>query len=371
MKILFLARIYNEALDSFNYGSVDTEKELDNFFESISKFNCNWLDEFYFLLKKKFQVKIIYPNLFKNYFIKNINEKSYVRNFLKDFEPDIIISGSEMNNFIELIKLNINKKIPIVLWKSSRVSENNFKILKNFYTHIITDNIYLKDRFSSLGIPSFFLLPSVPTSILFNNIEFTKRKNIIFFSGSLGSEFIKRKKIINYLIKKNINLEIRSRDLNNDYKIVNFINNFFNIFVNKNITINLFKNFFFNNIKKINQKPFFGKELFDYMKTFRFILNFHSDFDKNRAVNYRVFESLASGSLLFTDENLAQSLLFKDKQHLVCYKDKEDLINKISYYNNNLSEANQIALNGYNLIKAKHTCDVRINDFIKILEKIS
>jgi translation elongation factor EF-Ts len=64
------------------------------------------------------------------------------------------------------------------------------------------------------------------------------------------------------------------------------------------------------------------------MKTFRFILNFHSDFDKNRAVNYRVFESLASGSLLFTDENLAQSLLFKDKQHLVCYKDKEDLINK-------------------------------------------
>jgi hypothetical protein len=371
MKILFLARIYNEALRTFKHDLVDSEKELENFFDSISKFNCTWLDEFYFLLKKKFQVKIIYPNLFGNYFLKNINEKSYVRNFLKDFEPDIIISGSEMNNFIEHIKFNINKRIPIVLWKSSRVSENNFKILKNFYSHIITDNLYLKERFNSLKIPSFFLLPSVPTSITFNNLDFNSRKNTILFSGSLGSEFIKRKKIINYLIKKNVNLEIRSRDLNSDYKLVNFVKNFLNIFINKNIIINLFKNFFFNRIKQINQKPFFGKKLFDYMKTYKFIINFHSDFDKNKAVNYRVFESLASGSLLFTDENLAQSLLFKDKQHLVCYKDKEDLINKISYYNNNLSEANQIALNGHNLIKAKHTCDVRINDFLKILERIS
>jgi spore maturation protein CgeB len=371
MKILFLSRIYNEAFDNFSLDIINTQKEIDIFFENQARFHCNWLDEFFFLLKKNFKVKIVYPNLFKNKYLKNIDERLYVREFLQDFEPDIIISGSEMNDFIQIIKLNINKRIPIVLWKSSRINGNNLRALKSFYTHVITDNLYLKELFNSLGLSSFFLLPSVPSSITSNNVNFIKRTNKIFFSGSLGHEFIERKKIITYLIKKKINIEVRSRDLNNNYKILNIINSFFNFFMNKNIIINLSKNFFFKNIKKINQKPLFGKELFDYMKKFRFILNFHSDFDKNIAVNYRVFESLASGSLLFTDENSAQSLLFKDQQHLVCYKDKEDLIKKISYYNNNLSEANQIALNGYNLIKAKHTCDVRINDFIKILEKIS
>jgi len=367
MKILFISRFYNEALDIFSNKKIYEEKEIDNLWEEASRFNSNWIDNFYFLLKKKNQVKILYPDFFKTNILNNINKKIYISNFLEKFKPDLILSGAENFDFLELVKLNLNNKIPIILWKSSEIKKKNFNIIKNFYTHVITDNLYLKKKFTFAGIRSFFLLPSVSSSILMSSNNFYVRKNSIFFTGSLGSGFVERKKIISHLIKNDINLQIRSRDLKNNYRIFNYVNNFLNNFVKNK---NLINNFFFKDIISINRKPLFGRDLFEYMKKFKFILNFHSDFDKNKAINYRVFESLAVGALLFTDANQAQNSLFQENKHLICYKNKDDLINKINYYKNNVLEAKQIALNGYNLIKKNHTSDVRLHDFIKILKKI-
>ena len=44
-------------------------------------------------------------------------------------------------------------------------------------------------------------------------------------------------------------------------------------------------------------------ELQEKLSNFKYILNSHADFDINFAVNYRVFESLSLGCLLFTDIN--------------------------------------------------------------------
>ena len=48
MKILFLSRIYNEAFDNFSLDIINTQKEIDIFFENQARFHCNWLDEFFF-----------------------------------------------------------------------------------------------------------------------------------------------------------------------------------------------------------------------------------------------------------------------------------------------------------------------------------
>ena len=120
-------------------------------------------------------------------------------------------------------------------------------------------------------------------------------------------------------------------------------------------------------LSNISKKPLFGSELFDYMSNFKYILNSHSDFDINFAVNYRVFESLSLGSLLFTDLNKKVSEYFKDEEHLVTYSSIEDLFEKINFFKKNEKKAIELSKNGYKLIQNKHTTVIRLNEFKKIL----
>ena len=103
------------------------------------------------------------------------------------------------------------------------------------------------------------------------------------------------------------------------------------------------------------------------MSNFKYILNSHADFDINFAVNYRVFESLSLGCLLFTDINKKVEEYFKDEEHLVTYNSVENLFEKINFLKKNEKKAIEVSKNGYQLIKKKHTTLIRLNEFKKIL----
>ena len=62
----------------------------------------------------------------------------------------------------------------------------------------------------------------------------------------------------------------------------------------------------------------------------------------------RVWEILASRSLLLERENIATKRHLKPGEHYVEYSDANDLVEKIEYYLNNDKERIQIATNGYN-----------------------
>ena len=116
----------------------------------------------------------------------------------------------------------------------------------------------------------------------------------------------------------------------------------------------------------MSKEPLFHLELFNYMKKFKYILNCHSDFDMDNTINYRVYESLACGSLLFTDQNKALDKNFIDGKHLIVYKNNEDLLNKIKYFKKNESESEEIAKKGYEFVKEEHTSEKRVIKFKKI-----
>lgn len=69
----------------------------------------------------------------------------------------------------------------------------------------------------------------------------------------------------------------------------------------------------------------------------------------------RVWEILASRSLLIEKINNATTQHLIPGIHYVAYNDLEDLNRKINYYLNNPQERNTIAQNGYNLYKEKYT----------------
>ena len=76
----------------------------------------------------------------------------------------------------------------------------------------------------------------------------------------------------------------------------------------------------------------------------------------NDDLNMRVFEALASGSMLLTDRiNNGQSELFKHGSHLVEYSSDEELLQAAEYYLSHEAEREQIAGAGHDLALDRHT----------------
>jgi glycosyltransferase involved in cell wall biosynthesis len=85
----------------------------------------------------------------------------------------------------------------------------------------------------------------------------------------------------------------------------------------------------------------------------------------NRDVNMRVFEALASGALLITDEAEGLDTLFQDGAHLVVYHRDEDVFDLIEEYLADPEARQRIARNGQAYVLAQHTYRHRI---AKLLE---
>ena len=87
-------------------------------------------------------------------------------------------------------------------------------------------------------------------------------------------------------------------------------------------------------------------------------------------INMRVFEGLASGSLLLTNELAAngQSELFQDGEHLATYRDSDDLLDKIAWYLKHDSERERIASAGRVEVLDKHTYLHRMQSLLATVE---
>ena len=83
------------------------------------------------------------------------------------------------------------------------------------------------------------------------------------------------------------------------------------------------------------------------------------------SINYRVFEVLASGGFLLSDEREDLGKYFEISKDLEIYKNTADLIDKINFYLNNLNIAQKIAQLGKSKVTANHTFSARA----KIVEK--
>jgi glycosyltransferase involved in cell wall biosynthesis/Flp pilus assembly protein TadD len=76
-------------------------------------------------------------------------------------------------------------------------------------------------------------------------------------------------------------------------------------------------------------------------------------------LNMRVFEAMASGALLITDEADGLEDLFTDREHLVIYRSDEDLVSLVEYYLEHDDERERIARAGQALVREKHTYRAR------------
>ncbi len=86
-------------------------------------------------------------------------------------------------------------------------------------------------------------------------------------------------------------------------------------------------------------------------------------------LNMRVFEVLASGSMLLTNEARGSGLtdLFQEKEQIVVYRNEKELLELADYYLKNDDEREEIAAEGLRKVLNGHTYDHRAKDMIKTL----
>ncbi len=84
----------------------------------------------------------------------------------------------------------------------------------------------------------------------------------------------------------------------------------------------------------------------------------------NRDVNMRVFEAMASGALLITDEADGLEDLFEDGRHLVIYRNDNDALELIDYYLKHDEDRERIASAGTAEVFDKHTYDLRLRNIL-------
>jgi len=97
-------------------------------------------------------------------------------------------------------------------------------------------------------------------------------------------------------------------------------------------------------------------EYFATMARARMVLNFSQsvDFDQLKG---RVFEAMFAQCLLLETRNPQIECLFKDGLHYVAFDSKEDLLEKISFYEANPDEAERIARNARELVMKSFTTE--------------
>lgn len=87
------------------------------------------------------------------------------------------------------------------------------------------------------------------------------------------------------------------------------------------------------------------------------------------SLNMRVFEAMASGSLVLTDERSDASTYFTAGEEIVIYRDAADLYDKARYYLAHERERAAIAQAGMRKVHAQHTYDARLRALKPILRE--
>lgn len=84
-------------------------------------------------------------------------------------------------------------------------------------------------------------------------------------------------------------------------------------------------------------------------------------------INYRVFETLGAKTLLLTNLVPTMDQLLTPDKHMVTYSTLLELVEKTKYYLNHSDKALEIALSGYNHVRANHTYYERAKQLLQIV----
>lgn len=115
-------------------------------------------------------------------------------------------------------------------------------------------------------------------------------------------------------------------------------------------------------------KTVLHQQYVDTINKSKIFINANNDYDNSLSMKYS--ECLACGTFFLTDKPEDFDLLgYEDKKHLVLYNDFKDFKRKLKYYLNHDEIRERIAKNGMKFIRKHHSCEVRVQQMIKVIKE--
>jgi spore maturation protein CgeB len=117
---------------------------------------------------------------------------------------------------------------------------------------------------------------------------------------------------------------------------------------------------------RVVSRPVWGEELHALLHASKIILNItRSDFfGAETGINLRIFEALAAGCFLLTDDCDELRELFRPGEELEIYRSSAELAEKVSYYLRHDGQRRAIAARGHERFLRDFTWQARVRDFL-------
>jgi len=296
------------------------------------------------LFKYKKMQKIlgrVYPFPFL-YQIGAYKSNNKLKEQVKKSKPDLILTTKGEIIFPQTIEW-IKKKfrIPCVLWfpDDPQLFYRVSRYIAPAYDYVFTSSVDMIPKYREIGVEnvdyiSFACDPSLHKKIFMSNEEKRKYKSDICFVGKFNPE---REKIFRFI-------------LDYDFKIYGP----YWYFSDKEIRM------------RWTRMSISGEDVVKVFNASKIVINVHDNEMKygGMKANSRIFETTGCGTFLFTDKPKGIGDLFRLGKEIVCFENKNEMLELIKFYLENKEEREKIALNGQKRAYRDHTFEKRLNKIL-------
>ena len=261
-------------------------------------------------------------NPYGNY--KLFNNK--ILNTIKNFSPDTVIFGHVFNIDQKIFDYCKTNNIKTANWFIDSISS---EFLNNKKRNLFFDLINKVDKTFLTSSPELFRklnfykkLKFIPNPVdnsidIYENYKHGIHEYDIFFAISHGQNRVilkhgkkdERENVFNYISDKLSNYKIASFGMN-------------------------------------SVEPVWGSNYFYHLSRSKIALNISRGSYQKYYSSDRISSLIGNGLLVFLDDKTKMHKFLKNKQHVVYFKNKEDLVKKIKYYLNNDKLRQKIARTG-------------------------
>lgn len=319
--------------------------------------------------------------------------ESLILEQLKDYQPNVIFFQDSISfspGLISSIRREVKSVKQIIGMCCSPITA---EMLHNYhrFDYMVGCSPHFTQMFDKAGIKNYEFNHCFEPAVLEKLSDNPPRNTDLLFIGSFidGKEFhTERNQIVSKLMHdKNINLEVFGNlTIEPDYmtaikqivfpvvRTLNFLGmNPFVMkipFVKKVAMMNerpVRSNYSKGFIRKINQVPLFGFDMYRQLQESKIGFNMHAGVSGEYAANVRMFEVTGVGSLLLTDHKKNISNLFEPDCEIVTYHSVDDCLEKVNWLLSNPRKLAEIANAGQKRTLRDHTVEKRVeylNDII-------
>lgn len=281
-------------------------------------------------------------------------KRSILQKQIESFQPDVFYSLApewiiQNKDLIEFIKLK-------AIWKASPIIGVNDL---SFFDLALTYGDIYKENLRGVGMNNIHKLNFAFDINTINRLDTNPNlESDLSFSGTYADMFSKRNKLLYSL----------SKEFYPKYKLRYYLKTsgqsryFFKLFPEKilpPVPLRLMAHY---------RKNVFLKEYLESIANSKIVFNCHSDIAQKDKGNMRCFEALGLKRFMLSDKGVYPDY-FKDGEHFVSYSNEKDLKDKFQYFIKNDTERNEIAENGFKMIKEHYQPNQVFNQLKEIFYK--